>query len=287
MVLSGRIWQDRAMLIICSGADSYRALQKVKELEAAYKAKFDKEGLSVETCPVGQSPVVFLQQRIGVGSLFAQRSFLRVSNLLDVKASEKKILKQLLAKQDEYTIIVDTEDAHLTTKEVDGFTDIPGLVRYDFPQQKGAHFLKWLKDQAVFLQVTDSAIIEAIAKIFDGDSWAAMNALIPVSCGYTLNEYTEVFDQTFVTIERILKQDVKRFSSHNNDNDASLLTLLLQQASQAERIKAQDTQGIHPYALTKLKQLGTHSSEVLLRAIEAQALVRSGFATEEELISLQ
>lgn len=272
------------MLIICSGADSFKALQKAKELEAAYKAKYDPSGLSIESCEPGQSPVQFLQERLGVGSLFARRSFLRVSGLLDVKASEKKILKKLFEKADEMTIVVDVEEGSLKSSELDIFSEESGVVRYEFPETKGAAFEKWLNDHAVFLGIVDAKLVREIAQMYDGDSWGAISGLIQASCGYPISDLKQETDSTYQYIDSVLHQQKNRFRLEAyRQFDSSTLALILQQSAQAERVKNNDTYGIHPFVASKLKRLGDSSTRVLLGAIEAHALVRSGFATDTEV----
>lgn len=271
------------MLIICSGADSYKALQKAKELEAAYKAKHDPSGLSIESCEPDQSPVQFLQERLGVGSLFAKRSFLRVSGLLRVKAADKKVLKKLFDHPDEMTIVVDVEEGSLKMSDLDSFSEASGIVRYDFPETKGAAFEKWLSDHAAFLGITDGKLIREIAQMYDGDSWGAISGLIQVSCGYPIALLKREADTTYQYIDSVLQQQKSRFQyDAYRQFDSSTLALIMQQASQAERVKNNDTAGIHPFVANKLKKIGDSSTRVLLTAIEAHALVRSGFATDTE-----
>lgn len=272
------------MLIICSGADSYKALQKAKELEAAYKAKHDPSGLSIESCEPDQSPVQFLQERLGVGSLFAKRSFLRVSGLLEVKASEKKVLKKLFEKSDDMTIVVDVEEGSLKSSDLNLFSNEAGVVRYDFPEIKGAPFEKWLNDHAVFLGITDVKLVREIAQMYDGDSWGAISGLIQVSCGYPISDLKQETDTTYQYIDSVLQQQKSRFRFDTyRQFDSSTLALIMQQAAQAERVKNNDTAGIHPFVASKLKKVGDSSTRVLLQAIEAHAIVRSGFATDTEV----
>lgn len=272
------------MLIICSGADSYKALQKAIELEHAYKTKHDPSGLSIEHCEPGQSPVQFLQERLGVGSLFAKRSFLRVSGLLKVKASEKKILKKLLDHPDEMTIIVDLEEGSLKMSDVDGFTEAAGIIRYDFPETKGAVFAKWLTEYASTINVDDQELIKKISRMYDGDSWGAINALIQASCGYPLDEITQEADSTYQYVDAVLRNQAQRYQyDAYKQFDSATLALILQQASQAERIKNNDSTGIHPFVANKLKTIGDSSTLALISAIESHTLVRSGHATDTEV----
>lgn len=272
------------MIIICSGADSYKSIQKANELESAYRAKYDPEGLSVEHCEPNQSPVLFLQQRMGVGSLFAKRSFLRVSGLLSAKASEKKTLKALFAQPDEMTIVVDVEEGSLKASDLSLFDEGTGVVRYDFPEMKGATFEKWLQERATALNITDSSLVKSVAKEMDGDSWAAINTLIQVSCGYPLSNLSQQAEQVYQYTDAILHDSQKRFSFDSfRQFDGSTLALLLSQSLQAERVKIGDETGIHPYVASKLKQLGPTTRAVLVKAIESHILVRSGFAVDHEV----
>ena len=272
------------MLIICSGADSYKALQKAIELEAAYKTKHDPSGLSVERCEPGQSPTQFLQERMGVGSLFAKRSFLRVSGLLKAKPAEKKILKRLFATPDDMTIVVDVEEGSLKMSDLDGFTEAAGIVRYNFAETKGAVFKQWLTEHGQSIGITDQTLIAKIARMYDGDSWGAMSGLIQTSCGYPIDELTQEADSTYQYVDAVLRQDPKRFQYNAYQHfDSSTLAMIMQQAGQAERVKDNDTGGIHPYVASKLKNIGESSALALVAAIEAHALIRSGYATDNEV----
>src|SRR5690349_2995349 len=53
------------MLIVCHGPDTFRALQKARELELAFKQKYDAHGLSVERLASGKDAVTEIASRAG------------------------------------------------------------------------------------------------------------------------------------------------------------------------------------------------------------------------------
>lgn len=277
------------MLIICQGEDSYRALQKARELEAAFREKYDPEGRAVEHLSNGKDGVeVFLMQASG-GSLFSSRRFFRVDELLTgCPKGRVEALKKCLAQDVENTIVVTVEGV-LSEKSTKPFLATPKLVQYDFPCFSGAKFISWATVQANELGVTDAATVRQVADIAQGDSWRFMTELAKVRAGGVLSDRTDMAPTVYDVIDQLLMHRPSRWSAVRAFDDANaILATAAAQARSFVLVKNGQASGVHPYVARKLQGLRTDASPEMVYAGLAQALLRSrsGAVDAEEALDV-
>lgn len=277
------------MLILCQGEDSYRALQKARELEAAFQEKYDPEGRSVEHLPPGKEGVEALLMHASGGSLFSSRRFFRVDELLSgCPKGRLEALKKILAQDVEMTIVVTVEGV-LSEKSTKPFLATPKLIQYDFPCFSGAKFLSWATQQANELGVTDVATVRRVVDIAQGDSWRFMTELAKVRAGGVLSDRLDTAPTVYDVIDQLLMHRPNRWSAvHAFDDANAILATAAAQARSFVLVKNGQTSGVHPYVARKLQGLRTDASPERVYAGLAQALLcsRSGAANADEALDV-
>ena len=174
------------MLILCIGPDTFRALEKARELEQAFCAKFDTAGTSVERLGSGSTVVDQIIERVNTLSLFTPRRFIRVADLVKTcpKAKQPALVRALL-QDPENAIVVSVEAEVPNEVAMKAFAEVPKFVRYDFPIQVGSGFSTWVVTIAEKLGVKDKNAARQIAEVAEGDSWLAWNELLKLAAGGT------------------------------------------------------------------------------------------------------
>ena len=93
------------MLLVCIGPDTFRAQAKARELENAFRQKYDLDGSSIERISPGKDGVDEVIERANTVSLFCPRRFMRTANLLmDCPKAKQTALVQSLTKDPENVI---------------------------------------------------------------------------------------------------------------------------------------------------------------------------------------
>ena len=152
------------MLIVCSGPDMFRALQKARELEVAFKQKFDATGLCVERIATGKEAVTEIAARAGAISLFTTRRFVRTANVLAEasKAGRATLAKTLAGDQDGF-ILLTLEDKPPEKSIINELGTIK-VVSYDFPMMDVNTCTKWALAEARQMGLVDEKAVSEIVE---------------------------------------------------------------------------------------------------------------------------
>lgn len=286
------------MLILCSGEDSYRALEKARELEAAFKQKYDPTGSSVDRLPSGKEGVEALLVAATGSSLFSTRKFFRVDGILS--SCPKGRLDALLKTLDrdvENTIIVTVEEGEATPKSLKPFAALQKFIHYPFASQGPAAFLKWGQEFAKKQGVSDISIVKALADSAGGDSWIFVNELAKWRAGGRpltthdaslgmANGGREV--TVYDVIDRLLTGRADRWSSVRMFDDANaVMASAVTQARALLLVRSGYTTGIHPYVAQKFSRMRDgDAADVYVRLATAFAWSRTGRANADEVVDV-
>lgn len=277
------------MLIVCHGEDSYRALAKARELEAAFKEKYDPEGRAVEHLASGKDGVEALLMNASGGSLFVARRFFRVDGLLSgCPKGRVEALKKVLAQDVEMTIVVTVEEK-LNEKSTKAFFATPKLIQYEFPYFTGQKFILWAAAEAKALGVTDEKKVRAVADIAQGDSWRFVTELAKVRAGGVASDRADATPTVYDVIDRLLVRRADRWSAVRAFDDANaVLATAATQARALLLVKNGQTAGVHPYVARKLQALRTDAAPEQVYGQLARALLssRSGAVDAEEALDV-
>ena len=222
------------MIIVCSGPDTYQSLERARELERAYREKYDPSGASVERLTRALSPQELASKLLNTG-LFTRRMFVRVSYLFSSwKASDWAQAKSFFAKQEaeQASICVCVEEDLSEERERDICAWPKGMV-YRYKLLAGQKWIQWCQQQAQKKQATWNTKLEAFAGRIEGDSWAFINALPRWMATNTLSETELENTSPFATVEAYLRKGVIFGDFFEQDEDGT--GLCLQQARQALR----------------------------------------------------
>lgn len=279
------------MLIICSGPDTFRALKKAKELESAFKQKYDATGLSVEHLPPGKEAVTNVAARAGAMSLFTPRRFVRTSNILTESSKpQRTTLKKILSGDQEGFILLTLEDEPPTATVLKELGEDIKIVRYDFPSLQGKAFLDWALEEGKAMNIQDETVIRHIAELTSGDSWhcffelmkQAANPGAEVMIGEGSEESIFTFAETYIKGDKRWLSIIKEPDLHKQ-----VLTTFLTQARAGIRVRDGANDGLHPFLARKLRgQRLEEAEQALARVIEGFFLQRSGFGDEKEILGI-
>lgn len=282
------------MLIACIGPDLYRALEKARELEAAFRQKYDQEGSSIETLHAdGTELVDEIIERVNTVSLFTPRRFLRVRDLLkNCPKGRVGALEKALSVDPENVIVVTVESdlpADATMKVV---TTIPKWLRYDFDRLDVRAFEIWIRDRASLLkcELTDEQV-KRIAELAQGDSWQAGLLVLQVASGVDLTASGQVQDKTERSVydwaDAYLKQDPEWRAAVERIGPDGLLYPFLSQLRSYQRVRSSQDSGIPSFVARKLKGIPSKDSEErFVHLLEALMMQRQGYLREDELSAL-
>lgn len=273
------------MLLVCVGPDSYRAVQRARSLELAYREKFDPKGESILTISSGKTAVDEVLKAASSVSLFQPRRFLRVDGLLSLCPKQKReVLASALLRDPERIILVSVEEKPFD-KETEKWLKTLKEVRIDaYPLQTGRVFQQWLSDQAKKMGYTDQQEIAKLSQVYDGDAWSAISELEKSAAGGTEIPQKEVVGSLFDQADTLLfgRSGEKRTISLKYGS--ALLSVLQHQLRSQLRILGQETSGIHPFVVRKLSKGNVQTSaRALGRAMIASLLQRSGLTQDDEI----
>ncbi|MDP3793986.1 MAG: hypothetical protein Q8R07_04530, partial [Candidatus Uhrbacteria bacterium] len=121
------------MLILCIGPDTFRAQGKARELEEAFKKKYDPSGSSVEHVSFGKKGVDEVMERANTSSLFSSHRFLRTSNLIgECPKNKQAALAKTLARDSDHVIVVSVEDEAPAAVSLEPFEKNVKIIKYAF-----------------------------------------------------------------------------------------------------------------------------------------------------------
>ncbi len=245
------------MLLVCSGEDSYRAIEKARDLEAAFKLKYDPTGSAIDRLTPGKEGVDALLSGLATSSLFSPRRFIRVDGLLTSCPSAKaKALVSSLERDVDSTIVVTVEEGELTQKALKGYARLSKFHHYEFAPLSPAPFLKWATEFSSKQAVTDRRIIQAIADASRGNTWAFVNELMKVRVGGELVTSTGNEPSVYDVIDQFLTSRPDRWTRLRRfDNADEVTAKVVNQARSLVLVQSGHTTGIHPYVAQKLSRM--------------------------------
>ena len=276
------------MIIVCSGPDTYRARVKAQELVAAFRVKFDPNGLAYDVLEDAGDSAALLS-RIGSASLFSQKKMLRADGCLaKMKIADVRSLASKLAADKDQTILLTLEEDEPPAKTLEALKDAP-IHHYPHPTQVGAAFRTWVRSIATSMHI-DSTTADKIAEYTDGDSWLASTELQKARAG--VGDFVKpnqsggpktIFDAADMVLMRTKgwKTAILDFVSDG------LVPTALSQVRSFLRIRDRWTDGIHPYVVKKLSSSRISDAEHSLRRLHLAFIgSRSGLHDETEGESL-
>lgn len=277
------------MLLVCSGEDSYRSLEKTRELEAAFKTKYDPTGSAVDRLPSGKEGVEALLSALATSSLFAPRRFFRVDGLLSFCPKEKqKALIQSLERDVDATIVVTAEEGELAQKILKPFAELPKFHHYDHASLSPTLFLKWAMDYAVKRGITDRRSVQAFATATQGDTWTFVNEFQKWRAGGELVTTTGKEPTAYDVIDKLFQSSHDRWSILRRFDDANeVMAKIVNQTRSLVLVQSGLAQGVHPYVAQKLSRMKVADpSERYASLATAFAWSRTGQASAEESIEI-
>ncbi|MDO8583765.1 MAG: hypothetical protein Q7R83_01150 [bacterium] len=243
------------MLLVCTGPDTFRAQKKARELEQAFREKYDLQGSSMERLLPGKDGVDEVIERANTVSLFSPRRFMRAASLLsECPKGKQAALIQALSKDPENIIVVDIEEDVPTDTVWKTFSGIEKIIKYSFPLLHGAEFLSWAVEAAATLKVADLAVVRALATDHDGDNWYVWNELMKIAAGGTWERSETTQEQTIYQVADAYVRQQKRWTSVLLDQDllAQAMTTFVSQSRAALRVRDRATNGMHPFLQKKM-----------------------------------
>lgn len=256
------------MLILCCGPDTYRATQRARELEDAFRTKHDPSGTSIERFDSGKGAVDEVIERSLTVSLFSPMRFIRVDGLIEFCPKAKaKALANALGKDSERVIVVSIEREKPAAIDLKPYADVPKLMVSEYPLQQGKAFSDWVKQAGLLLGVTDVNALSKLARVCDGDAWLASNELLKLAVGGVSEVVLEQESNFYQQADVLLRGDASRYNVLSTVSGEKLSYPLLQQSiSSVDRSK--------------------RASEVVASAILMRLLSRSGLCDADEAMAL-
>lgn len=279
------------MFILCSGEDSYRSLEKARDLEGAFKQKYDPSGSAVERLPAGKEGVEALLIAATGGSLFSPRRFFRVDGLISsCPKSRVDALVKTLGRDLDNTIIVSVEEGDVTEKMLKPYASLQKFIHYPFAPLSPILFMKWATEYAKKLGVHEDSALRQLVDGAHGDSWVFVNelqkwragALAPL--GVAKESQLTVYD----VIDRLLTHRADRWSAIRSFDDANaVVASVVTQARALLLVRSGHTSGVHPYVAQKFSRLHTSDpAEIYVRLATAFAWSRTGMVNAEEALDV-
>ena len=277
------------MLIVCSGPDSYRALEKARELESAYRQKYDAEGRSVERLVSGKEGLDAVLSLTAGASLFSTRRFIRCDGLLSACPKGKRdALTKALSHDPEMTIVVSIEPKLLTDKEVSELSSKIKLVHYPFPALSVGMFHSWAKNYAGKFGFSDEKTLSVLIDAVQGDTWRFVTEFQKILAGGESCIDQSQEQNVFQVIESLFLQKQNRFLVLRDfDNNEQIIAQIINQSRSLVLAKSGETRGLHPFVAQKFARLPVNDlPNVYRRMTQMFIWSRSGFASADEAVEL-
>lgn len=277
------------MLLLCSGEDSYRALEKARELEAAFRKKHDPSGQATERLSSGKEGVEALLVSAAGGSLFSPRRFFRVDGLIsNCPKNRQDALLKVLARDVDQTIIVTLEEGAMTEKLLKPYTTLQKFIHYTFAPLSPTAFLQWATEYAKNKGISDISAVRSIANIALGDSWVFVNELDKWRAGAPLAESGFSTPTIYDVIDKLLARRQNRWTALRSFDDANaVVASVMTQARALLLVRSGQAGSVHPYVAQKLARLQTPDpADVYARLATAFSWSRTGRANAEEVLDI-
>lgn len=280
------------MLILCIGPDTYRAGEKARELEQAFRQKFDLDGTSIERLWPGESSLADqVIERANTISLFTPRRFMRTADLLSsCTKTKQQALAQALSKDPENVIVVSVESEAPSDQAMKIFSALPKCVRYDFPVMNEAAFSTWVKEQAKTLDIQDETGIRFIIEQGNSDTWFASNELMKLAAGGSVERIDRNEQQSMYDIADAFIQghpDWRKALIHSGEMNAGMSAFLAQIRSFL-RVRDQAGQVLPSFITRKMERMKSKEEpeKLLAKVLLFYFVQRSGLGNEEEAIEI-
>lgn len=275
------------MLILCTGPDTYRARQKAKELEQAFRAKFDPSGYATLVDPTLAPEALALQ--LGTTSLFAPRKFFRRDRLIaDASAASLKALIKQLSGDQENVIVVSVEDAPLDAKASKALEGLK-VVAYPYPALEPKAFEAWCLEEGARHGVPAERARVIAGAVEPGDTWLASQEVMKAGANPEApipSREEREFGIFAVADAFVADAPWRKQASRLEDSPFAVFSSQLRSAI---RVRDGAIQGIHPFLVKKLSQgrsLGRDFTSRLRGLLRAQAAQRQYLAQEDEVDAL-
>lgn len=277
------------MFILVSGADTFRSLQKARELEQAYRAKHDPSGFSIQHLPSGKDGVDPLLSAMSGGSLFSTRRFLRADGMVgECPKAKRDALLRALARDAEGMIVVCVESSDLTEAECKSFAALPKFFHYRFPLLSPAEFLNWAMAHASSFGFNDARAVRSLADRVQGDTWAFVSEFAKILVGGEAAESSAGEASVFSAIDAVLEQQPRRYAVLRKFDDAdAIIAQASGQLRSALLAQAGYTKGIHPFVAKKALRLRFASPSGIWKRLASMLIwSRTSHASSEESLDV-
>jgi hypothetical protein len=277
------------MLILCSGEDTYRSLEKARELEAAFRTKFDPAGSAVDRLSSGKDGIDELLSRATAASLFSPKRFFRATDLVSSCPKAKfDALVRTLERDVEGTIVVSVEAGELTAKALKPFASLPKLVHYPFPLMTPAEFKKWALEYASKNGIKEARAVSELVNIAQGDTWTFVNEFMKLKAGGSVATENVESPSLYDVIDHVLTGAADRWSVLRAFDDApSVVSTAFSQARSLVLVQSGNGASVHPYAAQKLSRLRVADPPLVFeRLLTALIWSRTSQASAEEALDV-
>ncbi len=297
------------MLICVYGDDTFRAREKVKQMQDAFREKFDPSGFNTTIFPEeGKTTIEMgaaLQAMCSVPFLSPKRLVILKDLLSSWKKSDVTAWKEGVSHVPDSSIVIFWETAEPSVIEKNVlFQDLQkqGQVHaYPFPMLKDAQLERWVQERVKKLGgVMESRARRLLVEYSGADLWRLQTELEKLVAYAQGQEITEEMVRTlvpasfeehiFAFIDAVSQKDGKRILKLLQEerwagtNDHYLLSMLARQIrlllgaralfekhqGKISRDQLKDALGVHPFVAQKLLgQIKVFSLPVLKKAHEA------------------
>ncbi len=275
------------MIIVCSGPDTYLAREKAKDLVAAFRAKHDAQGLSIEIID-GSEGLQGLLSRMGGASLFSTKKLVRADGCLTkLKITEVRSLAARLEMDKDQTILLTVEEEMPNAKTLEALKSAP-LFHYPFPTQTGAAFRRFVRELATKHGVSGT-IADQIANQTEGDSWQAVQEIAKQAANPHAIESTggSSSGSVFEIADAVLTRRQSWRQTLANAEDENAISICLSQTRSYLRVRDGEIEGLHPYVAKKLNALRVTNPEARMEdVLRALYISRTGLGNSTEAETL-
>ncbi len=293
------------MLIFVYGNDTFRVQEKVREMEARFKDKFDPAGMNMVRFDA-KAAIGDVMEAVTSAPFMGEKRMAVVRDLVaTTKKADAKAWVEGFSSTPESTIVIFWESAEPEKVEkAELFKALKGVSdvhHYPFPALTGSALSKWIEDRVKSLGGTiDRDAVQELVMRVGGDLWrmsgeleklvartsASREAISKKLISEMVSANFE--DQIFVFVDAVSRKDVKgalRLLDEERQSGAeemylfSMLTRqvrillgarsLLDENPQASKQDLADAMGLHPFVAQKsLEQARRFTAENLKTAHE-------------------